>query len=280
MFKLNTYILIIFFGFQYLSYSQERVFYKQIDSVNLFMDVYRPANMDSNKKYPAMVFFFGGGWSKFNVDQFESHAKYFSKRGIVCFLVEYRVSKVHNTTPIESVKDAKSAMRYIKWHAETFQIDNSKIIAAGGSAGGHLAAACALIKEHNELNDNLSIDPTPNALVLFNPVFDNGPGGYGYDRVGDIYKSFSPLHNIASSAPPTVIFLGTHDHLVPIETAKYYQKVMEKVGSRCELYLYEGQKHGFFNHKNFDYYKKTVFTTDVFLQSLGYLSESPIVKME
>lgn len=281
MFKLNTYILIIFFGFQYLSYSQERVLYKQFDSVNLFMDVYRPANMDSNKKYPAMVFFFGGGWSKFNVDQFKPHAKYFSKRGIVCFLVEYRVSKLHNTTPIESLKDAKSAMRYIKWKADAFQIDSSKVIAAGGSAGGHLAAACALIKDHNELSDNLSIVPTPNALVLFNPVFDNGPGGYGYDRVGNIYKNFSPLHNIVSGAPPTIIFLGTKDHLVPVETAKYYQKVMQKVGSRCELLLYEGQGHGFFNaNKSFEYYKKTLTETDEFLQSLGYLSAAPNIKIE
>lgn len=280
MIKLNTYILIVLLAFQSLSYSQERVLYKQIDSVNLFMDIYRPGNMNATKKYPAMVFFFGGGWKKFNVDQFIPHAKYFSKRGIVCFLAEYRVSKMHNTSPIESLKDAKSAMRYIKWHAETFQIDISKIAVAGGSAGGHLAVACALIKDHNELNDNLSIDPTPNALVLFNPVFDNGPGGYGYDRVGDIYKSFSPLHNIVSGAPPTIVFLGTQDHLVPVETAKYYQKVMEKVGSRCELYLYEGQKHGFFNHKNFDYYKKTLSVTDVFLQSLGYLNAAPNIKIE
>ena len=88
MLKLCTYILIVFLVFQSLSYSQERVLYKQIDSVNLFIDIYRPANMDATKKYPAMVFFFGGGWEKFNVDQFMPHAKYFSKRGIVCFLAE------------------------------------------------------------------------------------------------------------------------------------------------------------------------------------------------
>lgn len=281
MLKLNTYILIVFLAFQFFGYSQERVLYKQIDSVNLFMDVYRPAKMDSTKKYPAMVFFFGGGWAKFNVDQFKPHAKYFSKRGMVCFLAGYRVSQVHSTTPTESLKDAKSAMRYIKWHADTFQIDSLKIVAAGGSAGGHLAAACALIKDYNGLNDNLSIDPAPSSLVLFNPVIDNGPGGYGYDRIGDAYKSFSPLHNITSGAPPTVFFLGTKDHLVPVETAKYYQKVMQNVGSRCELFLYEDQGHGFFNpSKSLEHYKKTVTATDVFLQSLGYLNKGPKIKIE
>jgi acetyl esterase/lipase len=116
--------------------------------------------------------------------------------------------------------------------------------------------------------------------VLFNPVIDNGPGGYGYERIGNAYKDFSPLHNIREGAPPTIIFLGTNDNLIPVETAEYYQKVMEKVGSRCELYLYEGQGHGFFNYRNPEYYKKTVFEADKFLQSLGYLNREPLIEIE
>ncbi|GAA4817983.1 alpha/beta hydrolase [Litoribaculum gwangyangense] len=245
------------------------------------MDVYRPENFNYSKKYPAMIFFFGGGWSKGSIGQFEPHAKFFSRRGLVCFLVDYRVSKKYNTTPIESLKDAKSAIRFIRERANIFQIDSSKIIAVGGSAGGHLAAASALISGFNESSDNLTISPAPNALVLMNPVIDNGPGGYGFDRIGNLYKNFSPLHNIVSGAPPTIIFLGTEDNLVPVETAKYYQKVMEKVGSRCELILYEGQKHGFFNYdRSFEHYKKTVLATDNFLRSLGYLEIEPIIKIE
>jgi dienelactone hydrolase len=68
--------------------------------------------------------------------------------------------------------------------------------------------------------------------------------------------------------------------LVPVVTAEYYKKVMEKVGSRCELKLYEGEGHGFFNYDKFDNYKITVFEADQFLQSLGYLEEVPVVKIE
>ena len=106
-----------------------------------------------------------------------------------------------------------------------------------------LAAATAFIEGHNQDGDGLTVSCIPNALVLFNPVIDNGPGGYRYERVGRAYKNFSPPHNIRHGAPPTVLFLGTRDHLVPVETAAYYQRVMKKVGSRCVLHLYEGQGH-------------------------------------
>jgi len=244
------------------------------------MELYSPEKIDKTQKYPAIVFFFGGGWNSGNIEQFEPHAKYFSQRGIICLLAEYRINQKHNTTPFESLKDAKSAIRFIRNHADEFHIDTSKIVASGGSAGGHLAAASALIENYNEDSDDLTISSIPNALILYNPVIDNGPGGYGYERIGKAYKNFSPLHNIRNGAPPTIFLLGTDDKLIPVETAKYYQKVMEKVGSRCELRLYEGVGHGFFNYKNFEYYKKTVFETDKFLQTLGYLKNEPIINLE
>ncbi|MDP4680881.1 MAG: alpha/beta hydrolase, partial [Cyclobacteriaceae bacterium] len=117
-------------------------------------------------------------------------------------------------------------------------------------------------------------------LVLFNPVIDNGPGGYGFERIGDQYKDFSPLHNIEKGAPPTILFLGTEDSLIPVETVQYYKIVMEKVGSRCDIHLYEGQKHGFFNLRNIEFYNKTVFEADKFLTSLGYLSGEPTISIE
>jgi len=244
------------------------------------MELYYPETIISENKYPAMVFYFGGGWNSGSIRQFEPHARYFSRRGMICILADYRVKERQQTTPFESLKDAKSAIRYIRENADKFHIDTSRIIAAGGSAGGHLAAATALIDDYNENTDNISVSCIPNALVLFNPVFDNGPGGYGFDRIGNAYKDFSPLHNIKKGAPPTIIFLGTNDNLIPVETARYYQKVMEKVKSRCELSLYEGQGHGFFNYKNFEYYRKTVSETDIFLQSLGFLNKEPSIEIE
>lgn len=178
------------------------------------------------------------------------------------------------------MKDAKSAIRYVREHAAELHVDPQRIVASGGSAGGHLAAATALVAPFNEGTDRLSYSCVPNALILFNPVIDNGPGGYGYERIGEAFKDFSPLHNIREGAPPTIFFLGTEDRLIPVETAQYYKTVMEKVGSRCDLFLYEGQGHGFFNYTQIEYYKLTMIEANRFLISLGYLDEEPVIEVE
>jgi len=274
MFNKNLKLIVILILFSYSNcFTQNKVLFKQIDTTKLYLEVFYPDDFDQSKNYPAMLFFFGGGWNSGSTDQFKPHANYFSKRGIVCFLVDYRVKSAHHTTPFESLKDAKSAIRFIRKKATDFGISPEKIIASGGSAGGHLAAATALIENYNESSDEIEICCVPNALVLFNPVIDNGPGGYGFERIGSEYRQFSPLHNIKSGAPPTIIFLGTNDKLIPVETAEYYKKVMEKVSSRCELELYEGQGHGFFNYRQFEYYKKTVTKADMFLQSIGFIEK-------
>jgi acetyl esterase/lipase len=258
----------------------DSILYKKVDSTDLYLYIDYPPGFDAEQSYPTMVFFFGGGWVGGTPGHFEQHAKYFAKRGLVCIRADYRVKSMQGTSPFEALKDAKSAIRYVRENAKELGVDPRQIIASGGSAGGHLAAATALVNGFNEGSDDLSFSCVPNALVLFNPVMDNGPGGYGYERIGEAYAEFSPLHNIREGAPPTIIFLGTEDVLIPVETARYYKTVMEKVGSRCELFLYEGEGHGFFNYGRSVYFKETVMEADRFLVSLGYLDEKPIVEIK
>jgi acetyl esterase/lipase len=260
----------------------ERFVYKKIDTIALTLDVYRPVGFEQSKTLPVIVFFFGGGWVSGNIKQFVPQAKYFASRGMISILADYRVQKRNNTTPFDAVMDAKSAIRFIRKNAAKLRIDPNKIIASGGSAGGHLAAATATLDGFNDPADDYFISPVPNALVLFNPVFDNGPTGYGYDRIGDRYKEFSPIENIKKGVPPAIIFFGTKDIATPVKTAELFKKKMEDVGSRCDLFLYEGQKHGFFNYdeKNLHYYKETVYQADKFLISLGYSTGEPTIKRE
>ena len=159
-----------------------------------------------------------------------------------------------------------------------FNIDENKVIAVGASAGGQLAAAAALIDSYNDDDiDNMSISCVPNVLVLFNPVIDNSPSGYGNEKLSVDYKTISPIHNIRRGAPTTIIFLGTNDNLVPVKSIEDYKELMVEVGSRCDVHFYEGQKHGFFNFSNFEYFKKTVKKADEFLVTLGYLDREPVV---
>lgn len=248
---------------------QPEVFiYKKIDTTSLSLNIYYPAGLGKSKNYPSIIFFYGGGWIKGKITQFERHAKYFASRGMIAVLADYRVSSRHNSTPFEAVKDAKSAIRYLRTNSQLLHIDTNRIVAAGGSAGGHLAAAADLTSL-DEPYEDLKISSRPNALVLFNPVFDNGPTGYGYERIGEKYSEISPLHNIKKGAVPAIVFFGTKDKYVPIETAELYKKKMKEAGSRIELFLYQDQPHGFFNSKK--YFIETVKQADIFLTSLGYL---------
>jgi acetyl esterase/lipase len=247
------------------------VVYKTIGDVELKMNIFNPAGWKSSDSRSAVVFFFGGGWMGGSPSQFFPHCQHLASRGMVAMSAEYRVTGQHKTTPRECVIDGKSAIRWVRQHASELGVDPDRIAAGGGSAGGHVAAATGILSGFEEQKEDLAVSSRPDALVLFNPVFDNGPEGYGYERVKEYWKSISPMHNIDSSAPPTVVFLGTKDKLIPVETAQKYKRLMEESGQRCDLHLYEGQPHGFFNYKNREYYDKTVVEMDQFLLSLGFL---------
>ena len=248
--------------------------YKTIgEDVKLELYIFNPAGHKVTDKRPAIVFFFGGGWIGGTVAQFGRQSKCLASRGMVAICAEYRTQKSHGTSPFECVKDAKSCVRWIRKNAKDLGIDGNRIAAAGGSAGGHLAAATATLEGYDEDKDK-SISCKPNALVLFNPVFDNGPEGYGYDRVKDQYKEFSPIDNIKKGLPPSLVMLGTKDHLVPVETAEKFKALAEAVNARCDLKLYEDQRHGFFNYyRNKEMHSKTNADMDAFLTSIGYLKK-------
>lgn len=256
------------------------VTYKKVDDVELKLHIFNPPGHAAADKRPAIVFFFGGGWTGGSPSQFYPHSKYLASRGMVAISAEYRIKSKHKTTPQECVKDGKSAVRWIRQHAKELGIDPSKVAAGGGSAGGHVAAATGTVKGLEEEGEDKSISARPDALVLFNPVFDNGPKGYGHDRVKEYWKEISPLHNIDKDSPPTVVFLGTKDKLIPTSTAEAYKKQMTDCGLRCDVHLYEGQPHGFFNYKNKKYFNATVIEADKFLASLGYLKGEPTLKPE
>lgn len=183
-FRLILSFLAIIFSLN--CFSQEKsgmveLIYKQVDTLKLGLKVYSPASLQKEQIYPTIVFFFGGGWNGGSKKQFETHALHYAAKNFITVLVDYRVKTRHNTTPFESLKDAKSAIRYLRKNATKLGIDVNRIVGSGGSAGGHLAAACFTNESINEANDDLTISAKPNALVLFNPVIDNGIGGYGFE---------------------------------------------------------------------------------------------------
>jgi len=252
--------------------------YKTAGDVELRLFPFYPEGHRAGAARPAAVFFFGGGWNGGDIAQFEPQARYLASRGMVGIVADYRVRSRHGTTPFECVADAKSAVRWIRNNAGRLGVDPDRIAAGGGSAGAHIAAATGVIAGLEEAGEDPSVRSSADALLLFNPVFDNGPGGWGHERVGDRYPEISPLHNIRAGAPPTIVFLGTDDKLIPVATAEAYRDRMAAVEARCDLHLYPGQSHGFFNSSRSPlHFYLTVREMDRFLGSLGWLDGEPTI---
>ena len=271
---LGTLFLLLLLQVSFGGYGQDSLtpieqVYKKADTVKLKMLIYKPTNFSKTEKYPTIVFFFGGGWVGGTINQFQPFADHCISRGMIAVLADYRVKSRHNTTPFESLKDAKSAIRYLRQNGAELGIDTARIIASGGSAGGHLAAACFTNTTINETGERLDVSAKPNAMVLFNPVIDNSASGYGYDRIGERYLEFSPLHNIRKGFPSTIFFLGTKDKLIPVATAQMFKHKIDSTGSSCELHLYEGMEHGFFN--KISLHEDLFSRMDQFFDSIGIL---------
>ena len=253
--------------------------YKKASGDDLYLYIFDPEGHDAEKeKLPAIVFFFGGGWSSGTPTQFEQHSRYLAKRGMVAICADYRVSSRQKTSPRESVADGKSAMRWVRANAERLGVDPNRIAAGGGSAGGHVAATTGMVDGLDDpADENKSVSSKANALVLFNPVYDNGPKGYGHSRVKKWFPLISPEQNISKDDPPAIVFLGTKDNLIPVATAEKFKADMEAVGLKSELHLYEGQGHGFFNESKGgpENFIDTLLKADEFLAGLGYLKGAP-----
>lgn len=267
-------ILLIFSGAvfaQNYTFAKSSFVYKTIDGKDLEMVMYKP-EISEGIKLPALVFFFGGGWVSGDPSHFELQSEYFASRGIVVFCPDYRTKSRFGTTPFESVKDAKSAIRYLKTNGAKLGIDPDKIVASGGSAGGHLAACTAVIKNINEESDDLTVSSVPLALILFNPVVDTGKRGYGQEKLDGREFEVSPVHHITQGVPETLVMHGKSDTTVPFENVVRFKQLMKQSGNKCILVAYKHQKHGFFNYsKKPRYFKKTLKKTESFLDERNLL---------
>ena len=199
-------------------------------------------------------------------------AAHYAERGMVGVSIEYRLMKAGSgVTPFDCVADGRSALRFIKTHAAELGIDPARIVASGGSAGGHVAAGTALFDGFDAPGDDLVIDPRPAALVLYYAVVDTSPQGFGNRSCGKRWQEISPLQRVRAGAPPTLLFHGTADTTTPFAGAKAFQAAMLAAGNRCELMAHEGGVHGYLMFEK-SLYDEAIRQTDEFLESLKLLA--------
>jgi acetyl esterase/lipase len=215
----------------------EKILYKKTPQEDMYLYLLRPVNKNKNL-LPAIVYFTGGGWVEGNVEGQIPNPAWFRDQGIIGICADYRVKSRHGTSPLECIEDAKSAIRYVREHAKELGINPNKIIAAGGSAGGHIAA-CTFLNGGDASSENLKISSKPNALVLHNPVLGEGFGEGFFSS----HPEFSPVLNVKKGWPPTVFSNGTKDNTTSYASAVKFEKLMKDSGNSCMLITVENAGH-------------------------------------
>lgn len=172
---------------------------------------------------PAVLIFPGGGYMMCSDREAEPIALAYLSEGYNTFVLRYTVG------PLEPIKkaydDACETMTYLHEHAKELHIDKTKIVVAGFSAGGHLAAWLAaegLIK--------------PAAVILGYPVT------LGRTIVkGKEYPNL--LSKVSNNMPQTFIFATRNDERVPVTHSLQYADALDKANVGFELHIFSDGPH-------------------------------------
>lgn len=231
---------------------QKNLVYKEVQGKQLMVDVFTTGELMKKDDNPAIAFFHGGGWAYGSPSEFYNACKRYTKKGFVTFSFSYRLAIQEDgtipnpdITPVECTKDARSALRWMKENADELHIDPDKIVASGQSAGGQLAISTAIMDDINESTDNLTIDPTPLALLLFSSNLNTLEPWLDYlmgDRRKEIW-SISPYHNLKAGMPPAIEFHGTEDPQVPFYIVNFYARKTRDLGNTFIQIPFEGTGH-------------------------------------
>jgi acetyl esterase/lipase len=260
----------------------KKIVYKNVGNRELIVDLFYTAMSQQKNDNSAIAFFHGGGWVFGDRSEFYEACRRYARKGFVTFSFQYRLSRNADgtyphpeITPVESTKDARSAIRWIRENAALLKINPNKIVVGGQSAGGQLALSTALIDSVNEKTDNLKISPMPNALLLYSSNVNTMEAWVDMllgSRREEIW-SISPYHNLKKPMPPVIEFRGDEDNQVLPYTVEMFKAKMLELGNYYEEYVYPGMKHYLApdNKKYATYFDEEILEkTDAFLNKFGF----------
>ena len=212
-----------------------RLEYRRAET-GLMMEIDYPENYKKGDSFPSIFWVYGGGWLKGNIEMLDAYCERYLKQGYIFIRPQYRVGYINNTNVSDCVEDVVKAFRYLLDNAENLGVDTTRLIGAGISAGGHLAAML-------ECGD-YGFSGTFKAMMFYSPVLDTSPEGYENKRVGSSWREISPLHNFKNSFPPFMICAADTDQAVPFKGTEEFCKKAEKAGIKHMLKIFHGENHG------------------------------------
>ena len=243
--------------------------YKKVADRSLKAHLFFPKDRSASGGSPAFVFFHPGGWQMGEPEWGYDLCHRYASSGVIAISFQYRLSSIGGYSPAEAVSDAKSAVRWTREVAAELDMDSTRVVAGGISAGGHLAACAAVLPEPDDTGPSC----VPDALALqstpVNPVIDNHFVELLQGR--DSPEKFSPAHHVRPGLPPMCLIHGTADEIVPHDSVKDFVTRMREAGNRCELHSFEGTDHFFMKNPN---PARVTELMDDFFSGLGYMEKS------
>ncbi len=236
------------------------------------LEIHFPPGHDRTKaRAPGLILFHGGGWSGGTPTQFRAACAYFASRGMVAATAEYRMLSKDEAAKLPAgesrkrvcVDDARTAIRWMKANAERLGIDPAKIVAGGGSAGGHVSVLATTNPGKTATADAKGPDTSVVAYVLFNPAFSPDDS---------IDPEIDALRYARPGFPPAIVFYGTNDKWKSGWDA-LRDKLKDQGNESVRVMLAEGQPHGFFNRE--PWRTITLIESDRFLEELGLIAGPP-----
>lgn len=230
------------------------VVYKVVGEQKLKLHIARPSPDKFPGPRPCVVFFHGGAWRTGDPKQFMPFARRLADAGVIGISAQYRLMGDDDVLPLHAVQDARSALRAIRAKAGQLGCDADRIGAGGGSSGGHLAVMAAVparpgpLGSIDDASDDLKVSPRPQALFLMNSPLNLER----YDRPVPMKqrRQLSPIQQIDAGLPPTWIFHGTADKVVPFAQAAEFRDRARALGAaNVSIQAFNGRGHGFFNAK-------------------------------
>jgi len=211
---------------------------------DLLMDGYIP---EGSGPFPVAIIVHGGGWEAGDKVTYVSPIfEPLARSKIGWFSIDYRLTPYVRVP--DQLEDVRSAIRFVRQHAERFHIDPKRLALIGESASGHLVAQVAS-------------EPCPDceaqAVVSFYGVYDLTHWWHGQEWqrqmltriLGDVPPEtaarYSPIEHVANSLPPMLLIQGTKDELYK-GTLEYAAR-LKKAGAHFDLVLLEGAPHGMEN---------------------------------
>jgi acetyl esterase/lipase len=217
------------------------------------MDVYYPA---SGGPWPAFLYVHGGSWIEGDKAEGEGW-RGLNERGYLVVSINYRMAPI-NKFPL-MINDLKCAVRYLRAHADDYNLDPNHIAALGASAGGHLVALMGTSDESAgwDIGEYLNQSSRVKAVVSMSGFSDftrKIPGGVGtpiYSAFGAVPGTNSPKLVVASPVtyitaddPPFLILHGDRDNIAPPEQSTILDEKLTAAGVPSTLVIVKGGDHG------------------------------------